>query len=281
MTAHRFAGRWRVLAGVAAFGSTGCAGEFIGETGVSVPTKASTGRGGPIPAAAIEGAIGLGPGGERGGGGLELRARGKLGPDIAAASLNGGLFVAFGPRRPYGYGPLRRDQFFFLGNLGVSLIGATYTSQVGPLPRTSTGPASTQVLFRTVGDSGSPYGQFGVGFPAAALFGGGPERPKSPLALLVALSAEYNVRRSDAVPNTAYLGLLIGVGVVSYEGARPSASTIPFADRRDAGDGGPTSTGARPSASTIPFADRRDAGDGGPTSTGARPSGGVRFPVGK
>jgi hypothetical protein len=218
MNAPPLAHGWRLVAIAAGLASSACAGEFLGETGISVPTKASTGRGGPIPTAAIEGAFGLGPGGERGGGGLELRARGKLGPDIAAASLNGGLFVAFGPRRTFGSGPLRSNQFFFLGNLGVSLIGATYTSQVGPLPRTSTGPASSQLLFRTVGDSGSPYGQFGVGFPAAAIFGRSAERPTSPLALLVALSAEYNIRHSNTVPNTAYLGLLIGVGVVSYEG---------------------------------------------------------------
>lgn len=219
MSAPHVAHAWRWVTIVAGLANSACAAEFLGETGISVPTKASTGRGGPIPAAAFEGVFGAGPGGERGGGGLELRARTKIGPDIVAASLNGGLFATFGPRRVFGSGPLRSDQFFFLGNLGVSLFGATYTSQVGPLPRTSTGPASTQPLFRTVSDSGSPYGEFGVGFPAAALFGGAGER-RSPLALLVALSAEYNVRRSDAVPNTAYLGLRIGVGVVSYEGGR-------------------------------------------------------------
>jgi hypothetical protein len=268
MTAPTYAHAGNLFAIVVGLTSSACAGELLGETGISVPTKASTGRGGPIPAAAIEGAIGLGPGGERGGGGLELRARGKLGPDIAAASLNGGLFATFGPRRPFGSGPLRSGQLFFLGNLGVSLVGAVYTNQVGPLPRSSTGPASTQPLFRTVGDLGSPYGQFGVGFPAAAIFGRSTEPPASPLALLVALSAEYNIRHSDAVPNTAYLGLLIGVGVVSYEGARPSASTAT----------------ARPSASPRQLdgrGDGGDAGDGDPTSRAARPSGGVRLPVGR
>jgi hypothetical protein len=161
-------------AALALFLTTGCATEAVVQAGAAVPLVRSA-----RPAVALEAAVGIGPGDDHQGFGVESRIRGKFGSDITGTSLNTGFFFAGGSRKA--------EDFFFVGSVGVSVIGASYTQQ------------------RTSLDVGSPYAQFGIGHP---LGNGAP-------SLTGSVFADYLVRTGSA-PNVPYAGLMIGVGEVTY-----------------------------------------------------------------
>ncbi len=161
-------------AALALFLTTGCATEAVVQAGAAVPMVS-----GARTAVALDAAVGIGLGDDDQGYGFESRIRGKFGSDITGTSLNTGFFFAGGSRNA--------KEFFFLGCVGVSVIGAAYTQQ------------------RTSLDVGSPYVQFGIGHP---LGGGAP-------ALTGSVFADYSVRTGSA-PNVPYAGLMLGIGEVSY-----------------------------------------------------------------
>lgn len=161
-------------ASAALLATTGCATEALVQAGAAVPLVK-----GARPAAALEAAVGLGPGDDHHGFGVESRLRSKFGSDVTGTSLNSGFF--------FSGGSYKAEEFFFVGNVGISIIGASYTQQ------------------KTSLDIGSPYAQLGMGHPLG----------KGAPALTGSLFFDYSVRIGSA-PNVPYAGLMIGIGDVSY-----------------------------------------------------------------
>lgn len=161
-------------AALALIATTGCATEALVQAGPAVPLV----KGGR-PAAALEAVVGLGPGDDHQGFGLESRFRCKFGSDVTSASLNSGLFFTGGS--------YKAEKLFVFGNVGLSFIGASYTQQ------------------KTFLDFGSPYAQLGMGHPLS----------KGAPALTGSLFVDYSVQ-IGAAPNTPYAGLMFGIGDVSY-----------------------------------------------------------------
>jgi len=159
----------------------GCAGEALVQGGVVAPvaaTRPAAEMPARRPALALETAVGLGPGNNHGGWGLELRARSKFGGDVTNLSTNIGLFAVAGSEEA--------QSWFLLGSAGVSALGAVY--------------AGDQISF----DVGSPYAQLGLGHrvgPGGSLVG--------------SIAGDWSFRRPDT-PRIPYVGLLIGYGDVAY-----------------------------------------------------------------
>lgn len=130
------------------------------------------------PALALETAVGLGPGNNHGGVGLEVRTRSKFGGDVTNLSANLGLFAAAGSEEA--------RSWFFLGNAGISVLGAVY--------------AGDQISF----DVGTPYAQLGLGHRVGV---GG--------AVTGSIAGDWAVR-GPGMPRTPYIGILIGYGGVDY-----------------------------------------------------------------
>ena len=163
----------------------GCAGEALVQGGAvsPIPTTGAEGasdavRRGRLPALALEAAVGLGPGNNHGGLGLEVRTRSKFGGDVTNLSANVGLFAVGGSNEGRAW--------FFLGSAGVSVLGAVY--------------AADQISF----DVGTPYTQVGLG-----------HRIGEGSALTGSIAGDWAVR-GPGMPRTGYVGFLVGFGGVDY-----------------------------------------------------------------